>query len=56
MDRFPRGKTVYEQFLQQASGYGMTMLTLDEAEEADPEDEDDEDLVERSWAPPRFRK
>lgn len=34
----------------------MTMLTLDEAEEADPEDEDDEDLVERSWAPPRFRK
>jgi hypothetical protein len=56
MDRLPRGKTVCEQFLQQANGYGMTMLTLDDAEGSDPGDEDDEDLVERSWAPPRFRK
>lgn len=55
MDRFPRGQTVCEQFLQQANGYGMTMLTLDDAEEGRTE-EDDKDLVERSWAPPRFRK
>lgn len=56
MEHRPRGKTLYEQFLQQANGYGMTMLTIEEAEETNSDDEDDEDLVERSWAPPRFRR
>jgi Zn-dependent peptidase ImmA (M78 family) len=52
MDRPLRGKTLYEQYLQQANGYGLTMLTLDDAEEDEEEDEE----VERAWAPPRFRR
>jgi len=50
MDRPLRGKTLYEQYLQQANGYGLTMLTLDDAED----DEEEDEAVERAWAPPRF--
>jgi hypothetical protein len=56
MDRSPRGKTVYEQFLQQASGYGMTMLALDDAEGVHLDDDDDEDTAEQPWTPPRFHR
>ena len=48
-----RGKTLYEQFLRQADGYGLTMLTLDEAIDDEGPDEDSE--LEESWAV-RFRR
>lgn len=38
-----RGKLIYEQFLQQANGYGMTLLTLDDADDVSADDDDDED-------------
>ena len=46
-----KGKTVYEQFLQQANGYRLTMLTIESEEE---EEIDDDDLQEQ-WAV-RLRK
>jgi hypothetical protein len=54
MDGPPKGTILYEQYLQQANGYGLTMLTLDDAEE--PQDDDEEEAVERAWAPPKFRR
>jgi Zn-dependent peptidase ImmA (M78 family) len=46
-----RRVTLYEQFLDQANGYRMTMLTVDGALDDDPDEEDE--LNER-WTP-RFR-
>lgn len=48
-----RGKVVCEQFLQQAGGYRLTMLTIDDAPDEDEPDEDAE--MEERWTP-RFRK
>ena len=36
-----RGKALYEQCLQQANGYRLTMLTLDSVDEDEIEEEDD---------------
>jgi Zn-dependent peptidase ImmA (M78 family) len=49
-----RGATLYEQFLDQANGYRMTMLTIDGALD-DDDDPDEEEELEESWTP-RFRK
>lgn len=46
------GKTVYEQFLQQANGYRLTMITIETATACDEPDEEEE--LEESWAV-RFR-
>lgn len=48
-----RGRALYEQFLVQADGYRMTMLTLDDIPDEDEPDEDDE--LESSWTP-RFHR
>ena len=48
-----RGKVLYEQYLDQANGYRLSMLTIDDAPDEDEPDEDAE--MEESWAP-RFRK
>jgi Zn-dependent peptidase ImmA (M78 family) len=48
-----RGKILYEQFLEQANGYRLTMLTIDDAPDIDEPDEDEE--LEESWTP-RFRR
>ncbi|MHB8884706.1 MAG: ImmA/IrrE family metallo-endopeptidase [Methylovirgula sp.] len=48
-----RGKILYEQYLVQADGYRMTMLTLDDIPDEDEPDEDDG--LENSWSP-RFRR
>lgn len=48
-----RGKQLYEQYLVQADGYRMTMLTLDDVPDEDEPDEDDE--LESSWTH-RFRR
>jgi Zn-dependent peptidase ImmA (M78 family)/transcriptional regulator with XRE-family HTH domain len=45
-------RTVYEQFLQQANGYRLTMLTIESEDEEDLEDEDD---LQNRWTPPRLR-
>jgi hypothetical protein len=49
-DRRLRGITLYEQFLDQANGYRMTMLTIDGALDADDEP-DEEEQLEKSWTP-----
>jgi len=49
-----RGATLCEQFLDQANGYRMTMLTIDGAL-ADDDDPDEDEELEESWTP-RFRK
>ncbi|MDP2373275.1 hypothetical protein [Reyranella sp.] len=48
-----RGKQLYEQYLVQADGYRMTMLTLYDVPDEDEPDEDDE--LESSWTH-RFRR
>lgn len=48
-----RNVTLYEQFLQQANGHGLTMLSLEENDDAD--DGEEEEDIERSWEP-RFRR
>jgi len=48
-----RGMTLYEQFLQQADGYRLTMLTIDEM--ADEEEPDEDAELEENWAV-RFRR
>lgn len=49
-----RGKTIYEQYLQQADGYRLTMLTIED-DPADEEDVEEEGDLEESWTP-RFRR
>jgi Zn-dependent peptidase ImmA (M78 family) len=48
-----RGVTLYEQFLDQANGYRMTMLTIDGVIN-DDDDPDEEDQLNERWMP-RFR-
>jgi hypothetical protein len=48
-----RAKVLYEQFLDQANGYRLTMLTIDDAP-VDDEPDEDEDMEDR-WAV-RFRR
>lgn len=48
-----QGKTLYEQYLIQADGYRMTMLTLDDIPDEDEPNEDNE--LENSWTP-RFHR
>jgi len=48
-----RGATLYEQFLDQANGFRMTMLTIDGLADEDDPDEDEE--MEERWTP-RFRR
>jgi hypothetical protein len=47
-----RSGTVHEQFLQQANGYRLTMLTIESEDEEEVEDEDD---LQNRWTA-RFRK
>lgn len=49
-----RGVALYEQFLDQANGYRMTMLTVDGALNDDDDPDEEEDLEER-WTP-RFHR
>jgi Zn-dependent peptidase ImmA (M78 family) len=49
-----RGKMLYEQYLVQADGYRMTMLTLDDIPQEEEPDEDSE--LERSWTPQFHRR
>lgn len=49
-----RGVALYEQYLDQALGYRMTMLTIDGAL-ADSDDPDEDEELEESWKP-RFRR
>jgi hypothetical protein len=46
------GKVLYEQFLEQADGHRLTMLTLDavETDETDADEDDEEEMI-RSWTP-----
>jgi transcriptional regulator with XRE-family HTH domain len=45
--RGPRAMLVYEQFLQQANGYRLTMLTIELEDEEEMEDDDD---LQHRWA------
>jgi hypothetical protein len=56
MDRRSRpswGKVLYEQYLDQANGYRLSMLSIDDAPDESESDEDEE--LEESWTP-TFRK
>lgn len=44
-----RGRVLYEQFLHQANGYRLSMLTIDDA--PDEEEPDEEEELEESWTP-----
>lgn len=46
-------KVLYEQFFDQANGYRLSMLTIDDTPDEDEPDEDAE--IEESWTP-RFRR
>jgi Zn-dependent peptidase ImmA (M78 family) len=48
-----RSKVLYEQFLEQANGYRLSMLTIDEAPDEEEPNEDAE--LEERWTP-RFRR
>jgi hypothetical protein len=48
-----RGKFLYEQFLQRANGYRLSMLTIDDAPDIQESDEDEE--LEESWTPRFWR-
>ena len=47
------GKVLYEQYLDQANGYRLSMLSIDDAPDESEPDEDEE--LEESWTP-RFRR
>lgn len=49
-----RGSALYEQYLDQANGYRMTMLTMDRAI-ADDDDSDEDEELRESWTP-RFNR
>lgn len=49
-----RNKVLYEQFLDQANGYRLSMLTIDDAPDEDELDEDEQ--LEESWTPRFPRK
>lgn len=49
-----RGRALYEQYLDQANGYRMTILTMDGAI-ADDDDPDEDKELEESWTP-RFHR
>jgi hypothetical protein len=49
-----RRKVLYEQYLDQANGYRLSMLTIEDAPEEDEPDEDSE--LEESWTPKFHRK
>ena len=48
-----RGKLLYEQYFDQANGYRLSMLSIDDALDESEPDEDEE--LEESWTP-KFRK
>jgi hypothetical protein len=48
------GKVLYEQYLDQANGYRLSMLSIDDAPDDESEPDEDEEL-EESWTP-KFRK
>jgi hypothetical protein len=49
-----RRKVLYEQYLDQANGYRLSMLTIEDAPDEDEPDEDSE--LEESWTPKFHRK
>lgn len=51
-DRQLHGKSIYEQSLQQANGYRLTMLTIDSLDDEDVEEDDD---LEARWTPHHHR-
>lgn len=50
-----RSATLFEQFLDQANGHCMTMLTVDSQADEDDESVDEEGELQRSWVP-QFRR